>query len=351
MSKAVVIKIGGNEIDEPNFLAELAGVVTILEHPAIIVHGGGKEISEMQTKLGIEPRYVDGVRITDEPSLAIVEMILAGLVNKRLVRSLVNGGINALGLSGVDMGIVRAKKMSHPTQDMGFTGTVTDVRGDILRDFLGRGVTPVIAPIALGEANNFNVNADHVAGAVAAAVGASQVVFLTNVKGVMVKERVVQEMTSEEAEALIADGTIFGGMIPKVRTALQALESGIPQAVITNLQGLQVRGGTVFIRGKSGSLSGRPLNEQQYERMQMFMDDYNAQKIDLGALILHLEDAIGKLDIPTLRRNSFLCHWSVLGDVHSFAIDQNMKTLSAQYSRLVEVCLIGVRELIQSELE
>lgn len=351
MANPIVIKIGGNEIDDLNFLKELADVICVLEQPAIIVHGGGKEITEMQTKLGIEPRYVDGIRVTDETSLSIVEMVLAGAVNKRLARTLINGGINALGMSGVDMGIVRAEKMPHPTQDMGFTGVVTNVRGDLLRDLLGRGITPIIAPVCLGEKNNFNVNADYVAGAVAVAIGASQVVFLTNVKGVMVQERIVQEMTSEEAEALIADGTIFGGMIPKVRTALQALESGIPQAVITNLSGLKVRGGTIFIRGKSGALSGRSINEQQYERIQMFIDDYAAQKIDLGTLILDLEDAISKLDIPDMRRNSFLCHWSVLGDVHSFAIDQSMKTLSAQYSRLVEVCLIGVRELIHSELE
>ncbi len=246
MPQPVVIKIGGNEIDDPAFLAALAPALGSVRAPVIIVHGGGREISALQQVMGIEPHYLDGVRVTDAPSLAVVEMVLAGVVNKRLVRHLLAGGIEALGVSGVDRGLVRAEKMPHPTEDMGFTGRVVAVRGEVLHDWLGQGVTPVIAPVCLGDGTNYNVNADHVAGAVAAAVGAARVVFLTNVAGVLVSGQPVVTLTPEQAEAFIRDGTIFGGMIPKVRTALHALDGGVPEAMITNLAGLAAGTGTVF---------------------------------------------------------------------------------------------------------
>ena len=172
-------------------------------------------------------------------------------VNKRLVRYLVDGSIDALGLSGVDRGLIRALKMEHPEQDMGFTGEVSAVRGEVLLGLLAQGVTPVIAPICLGPDSNYNVNADHVAGAVAGAVSAERIVFITNVEGVLVGGQRVPALTAGQAETLIADGTISGGMIPKVRTALQALQSGVPQAAITNLIGLKTHGGTVFSRDVS----------------------------------------------------------------------------------------------------
>jgi acetylglutamate kinase len=248
MAQPVVIKIGGNEIDDPAFLAELAPAVKAVGAPVVIVHGGGREISAMQQMMGIQPRYLDGVRVTDAPSLAVVEMVLGGLVNQRLVRYLIAGGVEAMGLRGLDRGLVRAEKMPHPTEDMGFTGRVTTVRGDVLLDLLARGITPVIAPVCLGAESALNVNADHVAGAVAAAVGASRAVFLTNVEGVLVGGQRVETLTPEQAEDLIAGGTIFGGMIPKVRTALQTLDDGVPETVITNLAGLKSGGGTVFAR-------------------------------------------------------------------------------------------------------
>jgi acetylglutamate kinase len=173
-------------------------------------------------------------------------MVLCGVVNKRLVRYLLAGGVDALGVSGVDRGLVRAEKMPHPTEDMGFTGRVVSVRGDVLRQWLSQGITPVIAPVCLGEGSNYNVNADHVAGAVAGSVEASRVVFLTNVEGVLVDGQRVATLSPEQAEMLITNGTIFGGMIPKVRTALHALDEGVPEAVITNLAGLKAGTGTVF---------------------------------------------------------------------------------------------------------
>lgn len=246
MQAPIVIKIGGHELEDELFLTDLAGIIREMSTPVVIVHGGGKEISRLQGQMGIEPRYIDGVRVTDDRSLALVEMVLCGTVNKRLVRYLVAGGVEAFGLSGVDLGLVRAQKMVHPTVDMGFTGEVAAVRGEVLLDMLQRGLTPVIAPICAGPDSAYNVNADHVAGAVAAAIGAQKIVFLTNVEGVLIDNHPVMSLTPERTNTLIADGTIFGGMIPKVRMALHALDGGISQAVITNLTGLKTHGGTVF---------------------------------------------------------------------------------------------------------
>lgn len=248
MPTPTVIKIGGNEIDDPAFLDALTGVVRDYADPLVIVHGGGKEISALQTALGIIPRYIDGLRITDAASLAVVEMVLCGVVNKRLVRLLVNAGVDAVGMSGVDRGLIRAKQMSHPTENMQFTGEIIEVRGAVVRELLNLGVTPVIAPVCIGEHSSLNVNADHVAGALAAAIDAAKVVFLTNVQGILINGEITPTLTRAQVEALIADGTIFGGMIPKVRTALQALENGVQQTVITNLDGLRTGGGTIFTR-------------------------------------------------------------------------------------------------------
>jgi acetylglutamate kinase len=247
MSQAMVIKIGGHELDDEAFLVELAAFIKTFETPVVIVHGGGKEISDLQTTMGITPQYIEGVRVTDPKSLALVEMVLCGLVNKRLVRHLVSGGVDALGLSGVDRGLIRAEKMIHADVDMGFTGEARAVRAEILLDLLSQAITPVIAPVCLGPDSAYNVNADHVAAAIAAAIGANKDIFLTNVEGVLVNGTVIMTLTPARVERLIRDGTIFGGMIPKVKMALGVQQRGVPQAVVTNLAGLRSHGGTVFI--------------------------------------------------------------------------------------------------------
>jgi acetylglutamate kinase len=249
MKQPIVVKIGGHEIADFAFLAELPEVIKRADRPVAIVHGGGIEISDLQRKLGIQPRYVDGVRITDIASLRVVEMVLCGTVNTRLVAHLIAGGIEAQGLSGVDRGLVRAEPMPHESEDMQFTGRVTEVRGDLLRAMIDDGITPVITPVCLGtDGTTFNVNADHVAGGIAAALDASRVVFITNVEGVLENGQVRRTITPAEAQQMIDEEIIFGGMIPKVRTALEILDQGIPKAVITNLKGLRTHGGTVLSR-------------------------------------------------------------------------------------------------------
>jgi acetylglutamate kinase len=242
----LVLKVGGNEIDDANFLTGFANAVAKMSETPVIVHGGGKEIADLQLKFGLTPRFVEGLRVTDETSLAIAEMVLAGRVNKRIVVALIVAGADAIGLSGVDRGIVRVEKMQHPAGDLGRVGKVVSVRGDVVRDFITQRVVPVISPISLGDEGAYNVNADSVACAIASALSADAVVFVTNVAGVMADDKVVPSLTAREAESLIKSQVIKGGMIPKVRAALDAVAGGACAARITNLDGLMNGEGTVF---------------------------------------------------------------------------------------------------------
>jgi len=242
-----VIKISGHYLDDDVLLKQFADIVAGIEGQVVIIHGGGKEITKLQSQLNIEPQYVDGLRVTDADSLALVEMVLCGTVNKRLVRYLLASGVDAQGMSGVDRGLVRAEQMQHDSVDMGYTGTVVAVRESVIFEMLGNGVTPVISPVSVGDSSNFNLNADTVTGAIANAISADKVVFISNVEGVLVDDVRMETMTSEQVKAYVDDGTIYGGMIPKVITALDVLESGVPQVVITNLDGLATHGGTTFV--------------------------------------------------------------------------------------------------------
>ncbi len=242
----LVLKVGGNEIDDATFLDGFARAVAAMAETPVIVHGGGKEIADLQIKFGLTPRFVEGLRVTDDASLAIVEMVLSGRVNKRIVAALLNAGADAIGLSGVDRGIVRVEKLQHPAGDLGRVGKVVSVRGEVLRDFTARKIVPVISPISLGDDGAYNVNADSVACALTSALNADAVVFVTNVSGVMRDDRVVHTLTARETETLIKSQVIRGGMIPKVRAALDAIAGGAKAARITNLDGLIDGGGTTF---------------------------------------------------------------------------------------------------------
>ena len=244
----LVLKVGGNEIDDANFLRGFANAVAKMSETPVIVHGGGKEIADLQLRFGLTPRFVEGLRVTDETSLAIAEMVLAGRVNKRIVVALIAAGADAIGLSGVDRGIVRVEKMQHPAGDLGRVGKIVGVRGDVVGEFIAQKVVPVISPISLGDEGAYNVNADSVACAIASALSADAVVFVTNVAGVMADDKVVPSLTAREAESLIKSQVIKGGMIPKVRAALDAVAGGARAARITNLEGLINGSGTIVMR-------------------------------------------------------------------------------------------------------
>lgn len=242
----IVIKVGGNDLDRSGFVPDLAlAIAQFNQHtPCILVHGGGKAIHQLQARLGLETVFVNGQRVTDDASLEVAEMMLSGKVNKALTLALLNAGVDALGLSGVDRGLLRVEPWG---EEMGRVGRIVAVRADVLLDLCVQGVVPVISPISMGADGSYNVNADHAAGAIAGAIQAAGATFLTNVPGVQIGDRVAPTLTVAEAHDLIARDVITGGMIPKVNAALAAVVGGVRQAVITDLAGLRAGTGTVFV--------------------------------------------------------------------------------------------------------
>lgn len=247
-----VVKVGGNELDDPSFLAGLCTTLATFEHPLVLVHGGGKEISAALERYGQPVQFIDGLRVTPPESMTIMEMVVCGSINKRLVAHLVQAGKPAVGLSGVDLGLLRCVPHRPNGVDLGRVGAVTSVQGALLQSLLAPGWLPVIAPVALGQEDglSYNINADHAAMAVASALTRpngqehrTELVFVSNVPGVVLHGAVVAHLTAAEIEHNIQTGTISGGMIPKVRSALAALDAGVASVRITNLPGL-VAGGT-----------------------------------------------------------------------------------------------------------
>jgi acetylglutamate kinase len=200
----------------------------------VVVHGGGPQIGAMLGKLQIPSTFVDGLRVTDQAAIDVVEMVLTGSINKQIVSSINAAGGRAVGLSGKDSTLVLARKLMKDGVDLGFVGEPEKINPDVLHTVMRAEMIPVIAPIGVGaEGETFNINADTVAGAVAGAMKAERLVVLTDVEGVLDNERkLIPRLTVEEARALIAAGTIKGGMIPKIETAIEAVESGVRAAVI-----------------------------------------------------------------------------------------------------------------------
>ncbi len=252
MTSPVLLKISGHELDDPEYLTLLAQTAKNLPRPLVLVHGGGKGISELQEKFGIVPEYKDGLRVTDEASLRILEMAVRGTLNVRIVSALVAQGIEAIGLSGVDLGLVRGRTLPG----LGFVGTPEHVRTEVFDDFFAKSIVPVICPVMLGETGRLNVNADTLAGAIAAAIHAERIYFVSNVKGVLKDGKVIPELSENEVLALIDEGVITGGMIPKVKAALEVLGE-VSEAVICDLQSFAGGGGTRFRTTTSLSLRAK----------------------------------------------------------------------------------------------
>jgi acetylglutamate kinase len=227
--KTFVIKYGGAAMTDERLKATFAQDVTILRKIGIniiIVHGGGKDITDLATALNIESRFVDGQRYTDEKMVDVVLMVLAGKLNKQIVNLINSNGGNAIGLCGVDNGLLKAKRNSE--KDLGLVGEVNFVNTAFLNLLLNNGMMPVIAPLAVGEDNTIlNINADLAAGAIAAELKAEKLVYLSDIEGVLVDQKLVSSLTNPEAESLIERGAIHGGMIPKVRSAFTTLHQGV----------------------------------------------------------------------------------------------------------------------------
>jgi acetylglutamate kinase len=242
-----VLKIGGNELDDPGFLAGLANYVAGTAVPHIIVHGGGRAIVALQQKVGLQSTKVDGLRVTDREMISVVQMALSGQTNKQIVTALLAAGVDAIGLSGVDGGILRCLKKQHPTADLGYVGQISQVRTDLLDQLTNLGLTVVLSPISLGfDGCTYNVNADDAASAVALALQAERLSFVSNVPGVLNNGRILPHLTPAQTETLINDGVITDGMVPKVRAALATIAQGVPQTQIVNLAGLLSNSGTLF---------------------------------------------------------------------------------------------------------
>src|SRR5690606_13774198 len=235
--KSFVIKYGGHAMVNPELADVFARDIVLLKQVGInpiVVHGGGPQIGQMLERLKIESSFVDGLRVTDGPTMEVVEMVLAGAINKQIVSAINEAGGSAVGLSGKDGGLLRARKVVSPKGDLGYVGDPERVNPQVLKALESAGIVPVIAPIGFGDSGEtFNINADTAAGAIAAAVKAARLLMLTDVMGVLDKEKqLIAALSLAEVRRLMADGTISGGMIPKLETCVGAVEGGVEAAVI-----------------------------------------------------------------------------------------------------------------------
>jgi acetylglutamate kinase len=237
--KTVLVKYGGHAMGNTGGEDTFAGDIVLLKQVGInpiVVHGGGPQIGQMLQRLGIKSNFIDGLRVTDAETMEVVEMVLAGTVNKQLVAAINVAGGCAVGLSGKDGGLIRARKLRRNGADLGFVGEPERIEDGVIASFRQSDIIPVIAPIGVGVGGEtYNINADTVAGAVAAAVRAARFLLLTDVPGVLDDDkRLIPELSAAQARQLIAGGTISGGMIPKVETCLAAVDGGVDAAVIVD---------------------------------------------------------------------------------------------------------------------
>jgi acetylglutamate kinase len=245
--ETVVVKYGGHAMGEEASARSFARDIVLLEQTAVnpvVVHGGGPQIGDMLKRLGIKSEFAAGLRITDAATIEVVEMVLAGSINKQIVGYINEAGGKAVGLCGKDGNMVQARKVTRTivdpgsniekVADLGFVGEPHKVDITVLTQILGRELIPVLAPVATSaEGGTFNVNADTFAGAIAGALKAKRLLLLTDVPGVLDKSKsLIKELSVDDARTLIADGTISGGMIPKVETCIYALEAGVEGVVI-----------------------------------------------------------------------------------------------------------------------
>jgi len=244
--KIIVVKFGGNAMTG-SVAQDFAQDIILMKQTGmepVVVHGGGPQIGAMLKKLAIPSTFIDGLRVTDAAAMEVVEMVLTGAINKQIVSGINAAGGRAVGLSGKDGNLVIAKKLERvkidpvtkeaTPVDLGFVGVPEKINPEVLRAFIQSDLIPIIAPVGVGRhGETFNINADTVAGAVAGAMQAARLVLLTDVEGVLDQEgKLIPHLSVPEARALIADGTIKGGMIPKIETAIEAVEGGVSAAVI-----------------------------------------------------------------------------------------------------------------------
>ena len=246
--KVMVVKYGGNAMTDPilesSFARDIVMLKTVGIHP-VVVHGGGPQVDNLLKELGRSSDRIDGMRVTDKATMDVVEMVLGGSVNKSIVNLINKHGGRAIGLTGKDASLIRAKKLpmikmdeqgNEQQIDLGFVGDVVSINRDVIDLMIASNFIPVIAPLGVDdEGNTYNINADVVAGKVAEFMLAEKLILLTNIKGVLDKEgNVATGLTPSKVDEMIADGTISGGMIPKISYALEAVKNGVKSAVIVD---------------------------------------------------------------------------------------------------------------------
>ena len=247
--KTIVIKYGGNAMESEELQASFAKDIVLMKTVGInpvVVHGGGPQIGDLLKRLNINSEFIEGMRVTDGATMDVVEMVLGGQVNKNIVNLINQHGGQALGLTGKDANLIRARKLKVTRRtpgldkpeiiDVGQVGEVSEVNVKLINSLISDDYIPVIAPIGVGEdGTSYNINADLVAGKVAEALGAEKLMLLTNIAGLMDKAgKVLTGLTTAQVDELIADGTIYGGMLPKIRCALDAVQGGVGSAIIVD---------------------------------------------------------------------------------------------------------------------
>ena len=247
--KIVVVKYGGNAMESEELQSSFAKDIVLMKTVGInpvVVHGGGPQIGDLLKRLNIASEFIEGMRVTDSATMDVVEMVLGGQVNKNIVNLINQHGGQALGLTGKDANLIRARKLKVSRRtpgmdkpeiiDIGHVGEVTEVNVNLINRLISDDFIPVIAPIGVGEdGKSYNINADLVAGKVAEALKAEKLMLLTNIAGLMDKQgNVLTGLSTAQVDELIADGTIYGGMLPKIRCALDAVQGGVGSAIIVD---------------------------------------------------------------------------------------------------------------------
>ncbi|MCM1108193.1 MAG: acetylglutamate kinase [Clostridium sp.] len=252
--KLTVIKVGGGIVEEETSLQQLLTDFSRIEGNKVLIHGGGRSATKMAAALGIESRMVNGRRVTDAGMLNVVTMVYGGQVNKGIVARLQACGVNALGLTGADMNVIRAHKRPVKDIDYGFVGDVDSVNGTLLADLISKGITPVMAPLTHdGEGHILNTNADTIAGETAKALASHfdvTLIYSFEKKGVLRDanddDSVIPHINEQDFKAYVADGTIQGGMIPKLENAFDAIHAGVSRVVITLATAIDGKSGTII---------------------------------------------------------------------------------------------------------
>jgi acetylglutamate kinase len=243
----IVVKYGGHAMGQDHLASQFGADIALLKQVGInpvVVHGGGPQINAMLGRLGIKSQFIDGLRVTDQAMVEVVEMVLAGTVNKQVAALINRAGALAVGISGKDGGLIRARKLQRNVKDpgsnieslldLGFVGEPAFIDTRVIHALTGAGLIPVIAPVGTGEdGETYNINADTAAGAIAGALNASRLLMLTDVPGVLdADKKLLPDLSLAQIKSLIADGTISGGMIPKVETCMEAVTQGVKGATI-----------------------------------------------------------------------------------------------------------------------